>query len=112
MIVAAFTGLNAGAWDLGGELGWWESHIYYKEEGTYDPDTGEYCTGCSPGSYTLYHGDPLFVLLILACALGVAVGLEDLLDPYQRGENASPQNRETRQSRKLWISILTMYSSH
>ncbi len=108
-IVAGIAGAVAGIWVVGGELGWWDSPIYHKEEGTYNPETGERCPDCGPGprdQYTYIQGDPLWGVFVAACALGVAVGLADLIDPYRRGESKSvPKDGDKTVSERLDFTI-------
>jgi hypothetical protein len=95
-IVAAIAGTIAGGWALGGWLGWWDSPIEHIESGSVDPVTGEVCRECQPApagqGFTTVQGDPIWGAFLTAAAGGVAVGLADIIDPYRRGEDASPPN--------------------
>lgn len=109
-IVAAIAGTIAGGWALGGWLGLWDSPINTIESGSIDPNTGEVCRECQPApagqGFTSVQGDPVWGVFLAATAVSVAVGLKDIIDPYRRGENASPPDETDRtQAESLKFSL-------
>ena len=94
LCVAIIAGLIAGVWALGGWIGWWDNPIGHVEQGSADPETGEVCRDCSPpdvgNGYTSVSADPVWGAFLTLAVLAGAVALSDLIDPYRRGEAASP----------------------
>lgn len=98
-IIGIIAGLVAGIWALGGLLGFWESPIGHTESSAIDPETGQGCRNCHPPPPTQGYSiqaDPVWGIFAAAAAGGIATGLADMIDPYRRGEAASPPDEGDR----------------